>query len=138
MSASNPSLESTIQHLKEVRLQLLRLHKALLDSERNIYEQLHGRIPSTGEFLRLVLADEWFSWLRPISQLIALIDEKLSAKEPITLDTAIELLQSAHNLLQPAEEGTALQMRYHQAIQRDVDIAFFHAKISSLFMSQNN
>ncbi|MDJ0616837.1 MAG: hypothetical protein QNJ63_08840 [Calothrix sp. MO_192.B10] len=133
MSASNSSLQSTLQRLKEVRIQLLRLHKALLEYERATYEQLHGRIPSNGEFLRLVLEHEWFSWLRPISQFIVQIDEELSAKEPITLNAATELLQTAHSLLQPAEEGSTLEMRYHQAIQRDVDIAFMHVQISQLF-----
>ena len=137
MSANNPSLESTIKHLKEVRLQLLHLHKALLDSERNVYEQLHGRIASKGEFLRLVLEDDWFSWLRSISQLIVEIDENLSAKEPINLNTATELLQTVQKLLQPTEEGTPLQMRYHDAIQRDVDIAFMHAQIYSSLTHKN-
>ncbi|WP_088242107.1 hypothetical protein [Calothrix rhizosoleniae] len=133
MSASDSSLESTVQRLKEVRIQLLRLHKALLEYERTTYEQLHGRIPSNGEFLRLVLGHEWFSWLRPMSQFIAQVDEELSAKEPITLNAANELLQTAHSLLQPAEEGNTSEMRYHQAIQRDVDIAFMHVRISQLF-----
>ncbi|MDJ0677496.1 MAG: hypothetical protein QNJ36_19295 [Calothrix sp. MO_167.B42] len=138
MSASNSSLESTLKRLKEVRIQLLNLHKALLEYERATYEQLHGRIPSNGEFLRLVLGHEWFSWLRPMSQFIAQIDEELSAKEPMTLNAANELLQTAHGLLQASESGSTSEMRYHQAIQSDVDIAFMHVQISQLFINQDN
>ncbi len=138
MSASKSSLESILKRLKEVRIQLLNLHKALLEYERTAYEQLHGPIPSNGEFLRLVLGHEWFSWLRPMSQFIAQMDEELSAKEPMTLNAANELLQTAHSLLQAAESGSTSEMRYHQAIQRDVDIAFMHVQISQLFINKDN
>jgi hypothetical protein len=132
MSSTHPSLDIPFQHLREVRGALLRLHKALLDSERNVYEQLHGRIQSKGEFFQLVIGDEWFSWLRPFSQFIVQIDEALSAKEPITLHRANELLDEARSLVSPSEEGTTGQQRYYQAIQREPDIAFMHAELSSL------
>jgi hypothetical protein len=88
MSSAHP-LDLSFQRLREVRAALLRLHKVLLNSERDVYEQLHGRIQSNGQFFQLVLEDEWFSWLRPFSQFIVQIDEALSAKEPITLDRAM-------------------------------------------------
>jgi len=46
---------------------LLRLHKALLDSERTTYEAVHGRILSPGAFLQLVIHNEWFTWLQAMS-----------------------------------------------------------------------
>ncbi|HEY9876159.1 MAG TPA: hypothetical protein V6D12_22200 [Candidatus Obscuribacterales bacterium] len=127
------SLEVTLQRLREVRAALLRLHKALLESERVVYEQLYGRIKSKGEFFQLVIDHEWFSWLRLISQFIVQIDEALSAKEPITLNQARGLLDEARNLMEPAEEGTTLQQRYYAAIQRDPDIALMNADLSRLF-----
>ncbi|MDJ0734150.1 MAG: hypothetical protein QNJ47_08730 [Nostocaceae cyanobacterium] len=136
MSASDSSLDATIQHLQEVRLLLLRLHKALLDSERITYEQLYGNIPSKGEFFQLVIGHEWFSWLRPISQFIVQIDEALSAKEPITLNQANELLQEASTLLQPSNQGSTSEQRYYHAIQRDPNIALMHAELSKLLTSE--
>ena len=62
-------------HLDHLFQALLRLHKALLDDERVSYERVHGRIPSNGAFLQLVLGDAWFAWLRPLSQLMAKLDE---------------------------------------------------------------
>jgi hypothetical protein len=100
------------------------------------YERLHGRIQSKGEFFQLVIQDEWFSWLRPFSQFIVQIDEALSAKEPITLDKANELLTEVRSLISPAEEGTMQQQRYFQAIQRDPDIALMHADVSRLLPSK--
>lgn len=132
MEANNSSLELTLQQLRSVRAALLRLHKELLESERIVYEQFHGRIQSKGEFFRLVIEHEWFSWLRSFSQFIVQIDETLSAKEPVTLSQANELLEQARNLLTPSEAGTSLQKRYHSAIQRNPDIAMRHAEISKL------
>jgi hypothetical protein len=50
MTSTDPLLNSTLQHLRDLRQTLLRLHKALLDSERVEYEQFHGRIKSTSFF----------------------------------------------------------------------------------------
>jgi hypothetical protein len=124
--------DSTLQRLGQVRFALLRLHKALLESERVGYEQEHGRIRSNTEFFQLVLEHEWFKWLRPISQFIVQIDEALSAKEPITLDQADELLTQARALMHPSETGSELEQKYYRAIQSDPDIAFIHAELSNM------
>ncbi|HEY9623736.1 MAG TPA: hypothetical protein V6C78_25485 [Crinalium sp.] len=132
MSSTDSTLELTILRLRAVRFAILRLHKALLNSERIIYEQFYGRVPSSGEFFRLVISHEWFSWLRPISQFIIQIDDVLNAKEPISLEQVNALLDQARSLLSPAEEGTTLEKRYFNAIQRDPDIALMHAEVSKL------
>lgn len=124
--------DSTLQRLGQVRFALLRLHKALLDGERIRYEQEFGRIRSNTEFFRLVLENEWFAWLRPISQFIVQIDEALSAKQPITMDQATELLMLTRELMHPSEGGSTLEQNYYQAIQRDPDIAFIHAELTNM------
>ncbi|MBW4518980.1 MAG: hypothetical protein KME16_04685 [Scytolyngbya sp. HA4215-MV1] len=138
MSSTDSSLEPTLQYLRQVRLSILRLHKALLHSERVVYEQEYGAIRSNNEFLQLVIGHDWFSWLRPISQFIVQMDDFILSKDPVTLEQADELLQQAQNLMQPAEEGTQLGQKYYQAIQRDPDIALMHADLSQLFQSQRS
>lgn len=123
---------SALQHLRNVRLKVLQLHKALLDSERVVYEQFHGRIQSTGEFFRLVIGHDWFSWLRPISQLIVRMDDVLNSKEPVTIEAIDGLLKETREMMQPAEEGTTLNKRYHYTIQRDPNIALMHADLKKL------
>lgn len=132
MSFTYPPGNLPFQRLRDVRAALLHLHKALLYSERDQYERFHGRIRSQGKFFQLVVQDEWFSWLRPFSQFIVQIDEALSAKEPITLHQANELLDEARSLVSPDEAGTNREQRYYQAIQRDPNIALIHADVSSL------
>ncbi|HEY9627408.1 MAG TPA: hypothetical protein V6C84_08910 [Coleofasciculaceae cyanobacterium] len=135
MVSESSSLDAAIRQLREVRLKLLRLHKALLESERITYEQFYGRISSSGEFFRLVVDHEWFNWLRPISQFIIQIDDVINAKEPVELQQVEGLLEQARIMLQPVEDGTSLEKRYYRAIQRDPDIAMMHGEISRLLAS---
>jgi hypothetical protein len=107
-------------HADNLSRALLRLHKALLDDERMSYERIHGRIPSNGAFLQLVLEDAWFAWLRPLSQLMA------------QLDDAPTLIESIRTLLTPSEEGTGFGRHYYDALQRNPDVVLAHAAVREL------
>jgi hypothetical protein len=74
----------TRQRVTAVREALLRLHKALLESERASYEKVLGKIGSPYQFLQLAATDPWFAWLRPLTRIIVALDELLEAKEPLT------------------------------------------------------
>ncbi|MGC9525900.1 MAG: hypothetical protein ACP5D7_10220 [Limnospira sp.] len=132
MSSIPSPLDLPFQRLRQFRTALLHLHKALLESERVTYEKQHGRIQSKGEFFRLVVGDEWFSWLRPYSKFIVKIDETLDSKEPVTLDEVNRLLEEASFLLRADETGSDREKRYYQAIQRDPNIALMHAQAAQL------
>ena len=82
MTSSSPG--TTQQRLQHFRNNLLKLHKLLLESERARYEQANGPIKNKGEFFQLVISDDAFSWLRPISKFIVQIDEFTSAKQENT------------------------------------------------------
>ncbi|MGZ8366830.1 MAG: hypothetical protein ACXW37_10685 [Nitrospira sp.] len=113
---------------------LLRLHKALLDDERVAYERVHGRIPSNGAFLQLVLNDAWFAWLRPLSQSIAKLDELSESNDPAPREAIPALLASVQTLLIPTEEGEGFSRQYHDALQRSPDVVLAHAAVRSLLM----
>ncbi len=117
-------------HLNDLFQALLRLHKALLDDERVSYERVHGRIPSNGAFLQLVLGDAWFAWLRPLSQLMVKLDE-LAEESPDGIDTA-PLVASIRTLLTPTEEGEGFGRQYHDALQRGPDVVLAHAAVRAL------
>ncbi len=121
------------RRLKELRDALLQLHKALMDSERTSYEQTFGKIASPYQFLKLLTEDPWFAWLRPVSQLIAAIDEALDAKEPLTSKGVEDLIVRARKLLVPTEEGEGFSKHYDEALQRDPDVVFGHAIVAKLF-----
>ncbi len=111
---------------------LLRLHKALLDDERVRYERVHGRIPSNGAFLQLLLNDAWFAWLRPLSQLMTTLDELSEEEDPSTSEDLSALLASAQTLLMPMEEGEGFGRHYHDALQRSPDVVLEHAAVRAL------
>ena len=120
------------QRLTDLRNGLLSLHKTLLDSERAAYERDIARIESTGEFLRLVLDDPWFAWLRELSQLVVMIDEALDAKVPPTELDAERFVAQSREMLVPNETGTGFKKSYFEAMQRDPDVVLAHGKARKL------
>jgi hypothetical protein len=115
------------ERLNGVRDALLRLHKALLESERAGYERVNGRIATRQEFLQLALQHEWFAWLRPVSELIVQIDELLEGDEPLTDERASALVERTRTLL---TDGQApFGRRYHELLQRDPTVLVAHGVV---------
>lgn len=127
-----PSSNHTRRRLTDLRNSLLRLHKALLDSEREIYERDVARIGSPGEMLGLLMHDPWFSWLHELSELVVAVDEALAADEEATAADADRMLAQARVLLTPAEEGDGFGKRYFEALQRDPDVVVVHGATMKL------
>lgn len=130
--ALDPAPKDTLQRLRALRAALLKMHKAMLDSERARYEAVHGRVRSSSEMFRLVVEDPWFSWLRPISGFIIVIDEVVSPKQSATLAQVEAVLSQARELLQPSEKGSLLEQHYYEAIQRDPMITLLHGDVAQL------
>src|SRR2546421_11524728 len=116
------------ERLRGVSRALLKLHKSLLEGERAQFERVRGRIESSGEFLQLVLHDEWFAYLRPLSALVVQIDELLDAEEA-TRSEADALIAQARAMLKPAETGSEFGRRYYAAIHRDPDVIFAQREV---------
>jgi len=126
------SEERAKERLGELREGLFSLHKALIASERVGYEEAFGSIGAPSNFLRLLLNDPWFAWLRPLSGLMAAVDEAMDGKEPLTGRRAEELFGQAKELLRPEEEGEGFGRHYFIAMQRDPDVLLAHAKVAKL------
>ena len=67
----------TLAGLEAARPALLRLHAALLAAERDERERVGGTIPG-GAWLTAVLEDASLAWLRPLSRLVADLDEAMA------------------------------------------------------------
>ena len=129
MVSDNHVEDSAPEQLRGIRQSLLRLHKTLLDSEREIYERRHGRIESNYRFLELLMHDPWFDWLHRLSELIVQIDEMLDAEEPPGKRGAEGVIDQAKGLLAPAENGDEFQRRYFNALQQSPDVVLAHAEV---------
>jgi hypothetical protein len=124
MESSELGLARARQKLGAVRQVLLELHKALLDSERTLYEVVHGPIASPGAFLQLLIGDEKFAWLRPATTMIVQVDEALAAKKPPATQTELEqLTKDISALFSPSTDGEFFWKRYATVIQRDPAVA---------------
>jgi hypothetical protein len=123
--------------LVELHGALLKLHKALIDSERVVYEKIVGPISSPNHFFQLLTNDPWFAWLRPISQLIVAIDEALDAKEPLTSADVDAVMTQSVFLLVPAKSGGVFGERYVAALQRDPRVVLAHAQVAKRIGSGN-
>ena len=118
------------QSLAELREALLRLHKALIESERAGYEQTFGRIASPYQFWQLLTTDPWFVWLRPVSQLIAAMDEMSDGKVTLTVTGADALTARVKSLLVAVAGDNGFSGHYDEALQRDPDVVFAHADVA--------
>lgn len=134
METSDAAPEQGRQKLVELRLILLNLHKALLDSERTSYEITHGPVGSPSAFLHLLINDPSFQWLRPITTLIVQIDETLAAKKPPATEHDFEqLISDMRALLSPSREEADFWKRYFAVVQRDPGVAVLHEKMEAAF-----
>jgi hypothetical protein len=120
-----------VSALESVRNDLLRVHRMLLAVERERYERARGRVANNSAFLQLVINDPWFDWLRPMAQLVLLIDERTSDKKmPLGRNEAKALLDRARALLRADGEGDAFQRLFHQAIQFSPDLAVLARQVA--------
>lgn len=121
------------RQLTAAREDLLRVHRALLHVERIRYEKVHGRIANNGLFLQLVIGDPWFDWLRPMGQMVLLIDERMEDKDaPMTASEATALLMRARAMLRADANGDAFQRLYYQALQLSPELAVLHGEVARL------
>jgi hypothetical protein len=112
---------------------LLHLHKSLLESERALYERDVARITNAGHYLRLVMDDPFFAWLRELSQFIVMVDEALDLDSRGTPADADRLIAQARKLISPSETGTGFARRYYEVMQSDPAIVLAHRDMMRVF-----
>jgi hypothetical protein len=137
MTVGNPASDPAFADLREFRPLLLKAHKILMDAEKDRYEASYGPIANKGDYLRLVLSHEQFSWLRPISQFIVQMDEVLMAKQPQPLERAPELLDQARHLLRDTEIGQVFQDRTDLAARNNPEMIAVAQRLNEIMQPQD-
>ena len=130
------------ESLTQVRRNLLDLHKALIEGARAEYEKTHGPV-SAAEMLQLLIRDDRFSWLHPISAVIVRVDELISnanerrrpnparpalTPDQVSAETAA-LLRETRDLLAGEGAPDAFRERYGVALKRDAAIVLMHQAV---------
>jgi len=119
------------EKLKNARNILLKLHKSLLDLEREMYEGIHGELTPV-QFVNLLMEDEDFAWLRKFSILIVEIDEMFASKEGIETGMIEANLEKVVELVDMREPDEYFRAKYQFSIQRDPNAAGLHSELSTL------
>ncbi|MBV9216708.1 MAG: hypothetical protein JO053_11075 [Acidobacteria bacterium] len=128
---------SKAETLKNSRDILLKLHKAMVDLEREMYEGLNG--PQTpGQFLNLLLENDDFAWLRKFSMLIVEIDEMFDLKEGVTDEMVDANLKKVRELVGMAETDDYFKAKYQFSLQRDPNAAGLHSQLKALLSQIEN
>lgn len=119
------------EKLRNARTALLKLHKALIDHERAIFEVVNGPLTS-GEFLRVLLEHEDFQWLRRFSTLIVDIDEMFAQKDGFAEKAVDAHLAELRRMIAMEDEDEAFRAKYQAALQQDITAASRHGELKEL------
>ncbi|MFT3745183.1 MAG: hypothetical protein QM785_12930 [Pyrinomonadaceae bacterium] len=119
------------EKLKNARNLLLKLHKSMMDRERELYEGVNGPLTAT-QFLSVLLEDPDFSWLRKFSMLIVEIDEMFAQKDGFEAGMVDANLAKVLELVEMREDDEYFRAKYLLAIQRDPGSASLHSEIRTL------
>jgi hypothetical protein len=117
--------------LKNSRNLLLKLHKSMVDLEREMYEGVHGPQTAT-EFLNLLLEDADLSYLRKFSMLIVEIDEMFAIKDGLQADMVDANMVKVRELVAMTESDEYFKAKYQFALQSDPDAAALHSELKVL------
>ena len=122
MKTETNKMQSIIQLLKESRLRLLKLHKLLIDIERENFENLNGKITS-GHYLNLLVNDSNFEWLRKFSTLIVEIDEMLDLDDGYTINMINKNLSQMRELLDSETIDENFNKKFKNVLQTNSEVA---------------
>jgi hypothetical protein len=116
------------ERFADLRRRALHLHRMLVEIERRDFERAHGRL-SAGALLHNLIHDASFAWLRPMSTLIARMDELMD--EPDVPEAMKASVAELRELVRPDEGGNEFQQRYAALLQQEPDLVVAHGSLVS-------
>jgi hypothetical protein len=115
-----------------LRQNLLELHRSIVDFERRDYERRAGATGAAA-FLRVLIEDQAYAWLRPLSALIVQLDED---SERPAAEVEAALFAETRALLKPDPAGAPFQSRYAWLIEQSPDVAYAHGAVMQTLKSR--
>ncbi|MGH8630790.1 MAG: hypothetical protein ACREU7_08495 [Burkholderiales bacterium] len=111
--------------LTHVRADLLELHRTVLDAAQREYERDRGRLRDT-EFLAALVDEAEFAWLKPLTTLVARIDE--APQDETRGQSAKDLIARLRTLLASDSGDADFQRKYADILQRSPDALVAHVR----------
>jgi hypothetical protein len=129
MSVTDEMANDPRAYLSTLRGRILKLHKALIQSERRRYERMHGRIESEYQLLALLSNDPAFAWLRPLTVYIVELEEKLDDKEGLGEQDAEQFGTALRRLMMGGDRIPTFHRSYVRVLQDEPEIVLIHGEI---------
>jgi hypothetical protein len=123
------------EKLKNARNILLKLHKSMIDIERELYEGLNGHV-GAAQFVTLLMEDDDFAWLRKFSSLIVEIDEMFASKDGYSEELVEACLKKVKELAEMSEEDDYFKAKYQYSLQHSADAAGLHSQLKKVLAEQ--
>ena len=114
---------------EDLRRNLLELHRALVDSEREAHERANGRVTDRA-FLDLLIKDPALSWLGALTAIIVRLDELVDDAAPRGEELK-DCIAEVRKLLAPDPAGTPFQRKYAEIMQRSPAVVVAHGAAMS-------
>lgn len=121
---------TTIATLRDA---LLELHSALLEYQKQIYEEDNQKVTSPAQYFKLVTSDLAFAWLRQVSEVIVSLDEMCDSLENFNPEKAQSLVDYVQQLLNPSSVANDFATKYQKALHADPAVALKHGEVIKLF-----
>jgi hypothetical protein len=102
------------------------VHRSLVVFSRDRYELDNGRVRGKGQLLELLLRDEAFAWLRPLSGLIVAIDELSTRRSAPSEDETAAIRAQVEVFISPANGPDAFGARYTALLASEPGVAMNH------------
>jgi hypothetical protein len=99
----DPVQQAQRGQLDALATELRQLHSMLLDAVKADFEKLNGKTTGPFHMFQLVTNDPFFQWLRPLSGLMASIDELTDEKRLLTRAELEQIQNLVNNLLVKTE-----------------------------------
>ncbi len=113
--------------VENARASLQEHHKTLVGVVARAYERQYGTLAGSGQLLHLLAHDEFFAWLRPISELIVALDDLLDVAEPIQQADAAAVRAEIEETV---DKGPgAFRDRYVTLLQEEPEVALSHGQL---------
>ena len=109
----------------DVRREVLDLHKSVLEAVRRETERDRGRLRDT-EFLAALVDEAQFAWLKPLTALVARIDQP--AEDEARGEAAKDLVARLRSLLASDGDDPDFRRKYADILQRSPDTLVAHVK----------
>jgi len=107
-----------------IRSTLLDLHKTVLDTVRRDYERDRGTVRDS-DFLNALIDEQQLGWLKPMTSLVARLDEALDEDDRVHPQA---LMGELRTLIAPDTGSRHFQQKYADILERSPDALVAHVR----------